>query len=357
MSLIESFKQKLNAPPVKSRSPGRLEILDKSVGGAAYLIRILFHLDDSTTPIGSPPPGPGLPGLNEAKTEAPNAIMEALANIARQNITAAPSSNVVPAATNSYNLPGVQPSVIPSAAAPPTPAQTQAALTAPYSAIPPVNAPGMPFQFPQLNQAPAQPAMPPASASAPAQGFPGIVAPGATPAAPAVAGMDPNLQQQVMLIQLLASQGIPYDKIPAIVASMQNNAGAAAASATPAPPTGQPPFATAWGQDSYRQGEARDRVDYNQVRSPNRYGNRSRSRSPPRHWDSPRGRSDRDYGVYGRDSPGRGRGSDYRQRSPHGRRGRSPTPPHDFTQPSGTKWVEYDRTLPSGSIKGMFLLL
>ena len=279
--------------------------------------------------------------------------MEALANIARQNITTAPSNNAVPAAASLYNLPGMQPGVVPPAAAPPTPAHTQATSSTPYSAVPPVNTPAMPFQFPQLGQVPTQPAMPPASASTPAQGFPGVVAPGATPAAPATAGMDPSLQQQVMLIQLLVSQGVPYDKIPAIVASMQNTTGAAAAAAAPVPAPGQSAYATAWGQDGYRQGDSRDRSDYNQVRSPDRYANRSRSRSPPRHWDSPRGRSDRDYGVYGRDSPGRGRGSDYRQRSPPGRRGRSPTPTHDFSQPPTTKWVDYDRTLPSGHIKGM----
>lgn len=313
-----------------------------------------FFPDESTTPVGTPPPGPGLPGLTQPKaptTEAPNAIMEALANIARQNITAAPSASAAPAPATTYSLPGVQPGIIPPTVTTPVPLQNQAT---PYPAAPPVNAPGMPFQFSQLSQPPAQAPVPPVTASAPPQGYPGVIAPGA-PAAPATAGMDPNLQQQVMLIQLLVSQGIPYDKIPALVATMQNNNGAAAAPTGPVAQPGQPPYAAAWGQDGYRHGDSHDGRDYSQVRSPNRYGNRSRSRSPQRHWDSPRGRSDREFGGYGRDSPGpgRGRNHDYRQRSPPGRRGRSPSPAQDYPPPPpATKWVDYDRTIPSGHIKG-----
>ncbi|KAK7747666.1 hypothetical protein SLS62_008992 [Diatrype stigma] len=319
--LIESFKQKLSAPAVKN---------------------------ESTTPVGTPPPGP-LPGLAEAKpstTEAPNAIMEALANIARQNITAAPSNHAVPAPATAYGVPGV----VPPTSLTSTPVQNQAA----FPTVPPVNAPGMPFQYPQLSQPPTQPPVLPVPASAPPQGFPGVVAPGVAPApAPQATGMDPTLQQQVMLIQLLASQGVPYDKIPALVASMQSTAGAAAAPAAPIPQPGQPPYGAAWGQDGYGHSESRDRSEYSQVRSPNRYANRSRSRSPQRHWDSPRGRNDRDYGSYHRDSPGPGRGrtQDYRQRSPPGRRVRSPSPQDDYPQPPATKWVDYDRTIPSGHIK------
>ncbi|KAJ8129240.1 hypothetical protein O1611_g4389 [Lasiodiplodia mahajangana] len=122
----------------------------------------------------------------------------------------------------------------------------------------------------------------------------------------------------------------------------------------PSAQPGQQPYGSSWGQESFRPDESRDR-SFNQVRSPPRYHDRSRSRSPPRQWDQ-RGR---DYGGYGPNSPGggrmddrdrRGRGSEYRQRSPPGRRGRSPTPPQDFPRP-GAKWVEIDRTLPAGHIK------
>ncbi|KAI1083838.1 hypothetical protein F5B20DRAFT_525586 [Whalleya microplaca] len=332
MTMIESFKQKLNALPAKN---------------------------ESTTPVGSPPPGPGLPGLPEAKpaaTEAPNAIMEALANIARQNITTTPSGNTIPAPNNPYNVPTTQTGAVLQ----PTPQLGQGQPPVSYAAVQqPVNVPGMPYSYPQPGQVPqAQTPVPPVTASSQVPGFPGV-APGVTPA-PA-AGVDPNVQQQFMLIKLLADQGIPFDKIPAIIAGLQNNNAAPPGppAAAAAPQVGQVPYAAgSWGQDTFQPNESRD-LGFQQVRSPNRFRNRSRSRSPPRHWDargSPRGR---DYGGYGRDSPGpgriddrdrRGRGSDYRQRSPPGRHGLSATPPHGFPHPT-PKWVDYDRSLAPGHIK------
>ncbi|KAI0378437.1 hypothetical protein F5Y04DRAFT_262053 [Hypomontagnella monticulosa] len=330
-SMIESFKEKLNTLPAKN---------------------------ESTTPIGSPPPGPGLPGLPENKptpTEAPNAIMEALANIARQNVTAAPVNSGVPA-PSTYSVPPAQTS---TAQPPALPLPQNQPPLVPYSAPQqPVNLPGMPYPFPQPGQVQAHTPVPPVTASNQPPSFPGVATGVAATPAP---GMDPNVQQQVMLIKLLADQGVPFDKIPAIIASMQNNSVAIPGStATPAaaPLVGQPPYAGSWGQaGGFRPDGTRDH-DFEQVRSPNRYRNRSRSRSPPRHWnerDSPRGRSDRDYSGYGRNSPGvgrmdRNRGAEYRQRSP-GRRGRTPSPPpHDFPNP-GVKWVDYDRTIPQGHIK------
>ncbi|KAI0882425.1 uncharacterized protein GGS22DRAFT_169367 [Annulohypoxylon maeteangense] len=331
LDMIESFKQKLT-PAAKS-----------------------------TTPPGSPPPGPGLPGLPETKsavTEAPNAIMEALANIARQNVTAAPVNNNVQAATSAYNVAPAQTSttrspVLPLGQGQPAPYST------PQQAV---NLPGMPYPFPQPGQVQAATPTPPVTASNLVPGFPGV-ATGAS-AAP-VSGMDPSLQQQVMIIKLLADQGVPFDKIPAIIAGMQSSSVAlppsTAAASAAAPPVGQPQYAGSWGQGAFQPVDPRDH-EFQQVRSP-RYRNRSRSRSPPRHWDtrdSPRGRADREYGNYGRNSPGlgrmddrdrRARGTDYRQRSP-GRRGRSPSPPNQgYPQPPATKWVEYDRTIPQGHIK------
>ncbi|KAF3070550.1 Rpb7-binding protein seb1 [Daldinia childiae] len=311
--------------------------------------------DESTTPVGSPPPGPGLPGLTENKphaVEAPNAIMEALANIARQNVTATPTNNNnVQAPASAYSVPPAQT----SAAQPPILPLTQSQPPVSYSAPPqqPVNLPGMyPFPQPGQVQTQAHTPVPQVNASNQAAGFPGVAS--AVPAAP-TPGMDPSVQQQVMLIKLLADQGVPFDKIPAIIASMQSNSISTPPAANPAavPPVGQPPYAGLWGQGGFRPEESRDH-EFQQVRSPNRYRNRSRSRSPQRHWDardSPRGRSDREYGSYGRNSPGLGRtgGTGYRQRSP-GRRGRSPSPAHGFPQPTA-KWVEFDRTIPQGHIK------
>ncbi|KAI1494647.1 hypothetical protein F5X96DRAFT_615778 [Biscogniauxia mediterranea] len=341
--MIESFKQKLTTLPIHN---------------------------ESTTPIGTPPPGPGLPGLPDNKTttsEAPNAIMEALANIARQNITAAPTANAVAASANPYSLPTAQPGAVQQPGFPMSQSHTPAPVAAPASAPNPysaalqsVNVPGMPYSFPQLGPAQTQPFVPPVTASSQAPGFPGVAPSAPSPAAGA--GMDPNLQQQVMLIKLLADQGIPLDKIPTIIAGLQAN-GSAAPSATPSaapvPQPGQIPYTGTWGQDGFRPDESRDR-SFHQVRSPNRYRNRSRSRSPPRQWDqrgSPRGR---EFGGFGRNSPGsgrmddrdrRGRAAEYRQRSPPGRRGRSPSPPQsEFSHP-GAKWVEFDRTIPQGHIK------
>ncbi|KAI0402174.1 hypothetical protein F4802DRAFT_577585 [Xylaria palmicola] len=340
MDMIESFKQKLSAPSVSQNK--------------------------STTPVGSPPPGASLLGLTETKpavAEAPNAIMEALANIARQNITAPPATVSVPSAATPFNMPTTQlGAVAQQHALPTTHGQTSTPIPTPFPAVvPPANASALPYPYtPQAqSQTPiqSQPFVPPATAGSQAAGFPGVV-PGAVPAA-AAGGVDPNVQQQVMLIKLLSDQGVPLEKIPLIIAGIQNGATGAAvppstSASAPQLQPGQQLYSSAWGQDSFRPDESRDR-SFNQVRSPPRYHDRSRSRSPPRHWDQ-RGR---EYGGFGPDSPGtgrvddrdrRGRGSEYRQRSPPGRRGRSPTPPQDFPRP-GAKWVEIDRSLPQGHIK------
>ncbi|OTB04349.1 hypothetical protein M426DRAFT_73512 [Hypoxylon sp. CI-4A] len=319
-SMIDSFKQRLNSASTKN---------------------------ESTTPAGSPPPGPGLPGLPDNKTgttEAPNAIMEALANIARQNITAGPASNAapVPAPVSAYSVTPVQTSTVQPPALPLT-------YSAPQQ---PAALPGMPF-FTQPTPAPIQSPITPVTAGNQHPSFPGAAANTPSTSTP---GLDASTQQQVMLIKLLADQGVPFDRIPAIIASMQSNSVGlppAPASAA-APPVGQPPYgAGSWGQGSYPPADSHEH-DFQQMRSP-RYRNRSRSRSPPRRWDahdSPRGR---DYGSYGRNSPNPGRADDrdrrgYRQRSP-GRGGRSSSVSHEFPQPPATKWVDYDRTMPQGHIK------
>lgn len=257
--------------------------------------------------------------------------MEALANIRRV------SSN-----NNNHSTPQ------PQQHHQPPPPQQSLPQYPPASAPPPVQVPGMPFPFPQLPQvqaqaqAPAQPSMPAAGFP---QGFPGM-APGGAPPNMAGGGGQ-NQMQSVMLIKTLVESGVPADKIPAIVAGlsgMQNNNGAPGSM----PQLGQTPYGGSWGgQDGYQQPPPRG---YDQPMSPGGYHNRSRSRSPPRQWGSGRGR-DRDYGGYGEDSPGRmddrnrrGRGSEYRQRSPPGRHDRTPSPPE-------TKWVDYEHNIPAGSIK------
>ncbi|KAL2684862.1 hypothetical protein Neosp_005953 [[Neocosmospora] mangrovei] len=333
MPMIESFKEKLNAPPQ----------------------------NESTTPPGSPPPSvlASFQGHSTAPPAAPalpapngSSILEALANIARQNTSAPPASAPLPAPTASYSLPASGPPQPVSSALPPVsyPPTSQ-----------PVNVPSLPFGLPQM-QMPGHSALPgvlPNNASNPPNpvggAVPGAPIPGAS--APGL-GLDPNTQQQILLIKALADQGVPFDKIPALIQSMTSGGAPGVASPgqqhLPLPQNSHVPGQPAWGGPLGKPDESRDR-DYAHVRSPPRYHGRSRSRSPDRGWGA-RGspRNGRDRMEYGHESPNRGRhddrrGGDYRQRSPPGRRGRSPTPPQDHSQ--GEKWIEFDPTLPSGHIK------
>lgn len=214
----------------------------------------------------------------------------------------------------------------------------------------------MPFALPQQlqGQNPA-PALPPSLANAfgAAQNAPGPALPGGQP-------LDQNTQQQIMLIKALADQGVPFDKIPALIQTL-TAAGAAGAGPAPPPasappnPYGAPahqswqPPAQSTQPPQHQPADPRDRFR-DAVRSPPRFGKRSRSRSPDRGWGS---RGDRDRGQsqnspHGDDRYGR-RGADYRQRSPQGRRGRSPSPADGF--PPIERWIEFDPSLPSGHIR------
>jgi len=329
--MLESFREKLSAPPQ----------------------------NDSTTPPGSPPtnalgsvrgsasatPAPSAPAAPPAPTGT--SVLEALANIARQN-TNAPANPPMPAPAASYSMPssGIPQPV--SSVMPPVsyPATSQ-----------PVSMPSMPYGLPHMaaqNGYAGSPLNNPSNP--PPNPLVGALS-GAAAAAPGL-GLDPNTQQQIMLIKALADQGVPFDKIPALIQSMTGGAVAGAV-----PPAQQPmpyaqnspvPAQPAWGAPSAKPDDSR-MSGYGHTRSPPRYNGRSRSRSPDRGWGA-RGspRNGRDRLDYGRDSPNRGRhddrrGSDYRQRSPHGHRGRSETPIHD--QGPAEKWVEYDSSLPSGHIK------
>lgn len=184
------------------------------------------------------------------------------------------------------------------------------------------------------------------------------------------AGLDPAIQNQLMLIKTLSDQGLGPDRIAAVIAAMGNQ-GPPLVGAGGIPP---PPQFAAQNQNQNAQNgfwgarpeESRDRNGFNDaVRSPpGRFRRRSRSRSPVRAWgarDSPNSRLQDDGFEYGRDSPGRNRGDDrgrgrggrvneYRQRSPP-RRGNSPTPPR--ANGGGKKWVEYDPSIGKANIKGM----
>ncbi|KAM0261982.1 hypothetical protein ACHAQJ_001988 [Trichoderma viride] len=339
-SMIESFKDKVNAP-----SPPK-----------------------STTPPGSPPAGLATSVQNQAqnKPAAPNgsSILEALANIARQNTSAAPSNQSIPALAASYGMPSAATNAPPASATPPGLSQALASsISQPHQSYPPttqpVNVSSLPFSLTQML---GQNALPGMSASASNPSNPYAAGSAAPPASGAGgAGLDPNVQQQIMLIKALADQGVPFDKIPALIQSMTaagTTAGGFPASQPPAPvpaaqgtfPSAQQPWAAA------ASGPTPDQGYQDSVRSP-RYRGRSRSRSPDRGW-GPRG-SPRGGREYGRNSPPRGgrmddrdrngrAGNEYRQRSPRGRHGRSPSPPNEF-QPE--KWIEFDPSLAPGNIK------
>ncbi|KAM0559492.1 hypothetical protein ACHAPJ_004522 [Fusarium lateritium] len=331
--MLESFREKLSAPPQ----------------------------NESTTPPGSPPPnlmasyrGSAAATPTPSASSAPPApngssILEALANIARQNTSAPPANPPLPAPAASYNMP---------ASGPPQPLSSAMPPVSYPPASQPVNVPSLPFGLPQMagqNGYAGTPLNNPSNPPNPINGaVPGASMPGA---AASGFGLDPNTQQQIMLIKALADQGIPFDKIPSLIQSMTGGAGAGAtppAQQAPFPQSSHVPGQQVWGGPSGKPEESR-MPGYGHTRSPPRYHGRSRSRSPDRGW-SARGspRNGRDRLDYGRDSPNHGRhddrrGGDYRQRSPHGHRGRSATPLHE--QGPEEKWVEYDSSLPSGHIK------
>ncbi|KAI9170972.1 Rpb7-binding protein seb1 [Paramyrothecium foliicola] len=331
-SMLDSFKEKLSAP------------------------RQATEPLNSTTPPGSPPASVlgSLQNLSAATAPAlptnGSSILEALANIARQNTTAAPSNPSLPAPAASYTMPSAAlPQPASSTYPPPQP-------PASYPSAPqPVNMPSLPFSLPQMLGQNAPPsAMPASNHSNP---YPGA------PPAPGSSGIDTNTQQQILLIKALADQGVPFDKIPALIQSMTGGS-SNLPNTQPPPAAAQNPYAPGqqpWGAPVPLPGDVRDRGYQDGLKSPPRYrGGRSRSRSPDRGWgarNSPRGGRDRS--EFARDTPPRGRhddrdrdgrrGNDYRQRSPQGRHGRSNSPSDDL--PQVEKWIEYDPSLPSGHIK------
>jgi protein NRD1 len=277
--------------------------------------------------------------------------MEALNNMVRQNITAASSNNGLqaqapaPVPDNSYNVPMTHNGSYQQQTLPVTHSQP----AYPFQAAPPphVNASAMSYAYPPQppihGQAPAFPA----SASNQPRLFPGVV-----PIPPPAAGIDPAVANQLQLIKLLVDQGVPEHTIPALLATMQNGFPTIPPAAVPLPPQpGQVAYSNSWGQAGARPDESRDHHDYD-ARTQDRYAKRSRSRSPPRHWesrDSPRGRNERRYDSHGNDSPGRGNdrgwGAKYRDRSP--------TPPSYDRPSTAQKWFTFDESIPKGHIKGM----
>jgi len=320
--MLESFKEKINAPPAPNAS---------------------------TTPPGSPPANIAASLGAKTSSAAPPAqnsqsILDALANIARQNTSAPASNPSLPAPTSSFNLASALSGLSQPASSSLPPSQPPQAASYPANSQPAVNMPAsLPFSIPQMiNQA-----------APPASNFPNVA--GANGAAAPGGALDPNTQQQILLIKALADQGIPFDKIPALIQSMTGAsiAGAPAPQVPQAPGSAQMPSyipGQAWGGAAPKPEPSRDWYGSENTRSP-KFEKRSRSRSPDRGWGN-RGspRNGRDRPDYGHNSPSRGRDDDrnarrgdYRARSPPRRRGQSPPP--------AEKWTDFDPKLPSGSIK------
>lgn len=200
----------------------------------------------------------------------------------------------------------------------------------------------------------------------------------AAPILPQGTGPTPEaLQQQLQILQALQAQGIPQDQWAPVLSVLLSTSGAAAA------PNLNFQAQPMWQQNNGgyagggRDDPSRDRNGFNDyVRSPSGRNRNPRSRSrsptgwdrrhdatPPRRRDSPvYGEYDGDpsgrnngRGSYGRQGRGKGSNNDFRQRSPapdRFRRSLSPRQQEVSLPPPGPKWVEYDRTLTEGTIKG-----
>ena len=368
--MLNGFKERLNAPNGKTPQSASIDrqCAGKTNFGDGSSNTFVSVAAQSTTPTGTPPqvssallgsahPGAAAAAAAPQDTSSILANLQALANLSKNN-SAGPAG--VPgqnAHTSNVSFPqaafpqNVQSAVNPASSMQPAPQ----AVSAPT----PVNngvysyGGGFPqnlFPSGQANQAPQQPAMPQNGAGG---------------------GAPDALQQQLSILSALKQQGIPESQWPALLSVLMAGANPVAA-ANQAQPTN-----VGGGRDD----ASRDhRNGYDQyVRSPpgGRYGDRARSRSrSPRGWDrrrdnSPR-RGRRDSPVYG--EYGAGRDRDHDRDRDHGRKGgrggdrqnrgdrfnrrspdrfrRSPSPRHDQLPAPGPKWVEYDNTLPKGTIKG-----
>ncbi|EPQ67804.1 Bgt-4476 [Blumeria graminis f. sp. tritici] len=317
----------------------------------------------TTTPPGSPPADlSSRLGLSNASNTAPtavsdtSAILAALANMARQS-TAGPTTNPQYQSQDApFNLPNAQniPSAQQSASSNHnflTPFQTP--LTAPVPATsytPQLNGPS--------NNTPTFSAQ--TNTFGNIQPVPQTISPPVPqPIAPA-AGLDPSVQQQLLLIKALSDQGFSPDKIAGIIAAVGNGGSIPSSQAfigqnqNPVSQNGQNVWAT-------KPEDSRERDNFEAARSPHRIRRRSRSRSPAG-WntrDSPIRRRDEPSAEHERGSPlpraddrnrGRSRATEYRQRSPqHLAHSLSPTNQSNTIN----KWVSHDSTIPKGSIKGM----
>ena len=318
----------------------------------------------STTPEGTPPKDyialNEQPALAAPPAQDTSAILKALADMAKTN-TAAPGASSQASSNNVTNAQNTYPQNVPSSVNQNGSVPHNQAVGVPgafNSAMPftgPSNTPNLAQTLTNMTNGQSM------------QGT-SMMPPGMTPEV---------FQQQLQLLQLLQAQGIPQEQWGPVLSAFMS--GAAGGATIP----GVNNAAYAAPQQSWQQNQgyggndsSRDRNGYNDqsMRSPlggNRH-QRSRSRSPsrwerrdvtpPRRRDSPvygdyRGNTTRDggRGDYGSQGGRRGQGESYHRRSPDRYR-RSPSPRQNNLPPSGPKWIEYDRTLGDGMIKGKRIL-
>ncbi|KAF2462348.1 hypothetical protein BDY21DRAFT_12216 [Lineolata rhizophorae] len=221
---------------------------------------------------------------------------------------------------------------------------------------------------------PAQPAQAPAAA-ANSNPFASLIPPQANQQ-PAAQQPAPETQGfQVQLVQELLQKQYGPEQIAQIFAALQN---AQLPGMAPAPSPAIAPDMTPSmshngpggnGNETYAQhySEGNRPADHNDAHDYQRHRHRSRSPDYRRRGSPPRNRRDSPtYGAYdpniaqsandgrpaehdrkGRGGRGRGRRDEYRQRSPPPQRSRQGGSP----KASGPKWVEFDKSLPSGCIK------
>jgi len=214
--MLNDFKEKLNAS-LQRKTHCTLphhqhdEILCSSESNGSG-----FYVDQSTTPPGSPPADlqrtfatqPAAPSAPVAATSAPS-ILEALANLARQNNSATstlapPVQHHTQAQDNSYNVSNAH-----NNSAQPASTLNQAI---PFPPVPPqpVNVPATFASQPQASSNGAQNYGSNQTIPNPFAAVPPVV--------PGV--LDPVVQQQLLLVKALADQGLPPDQIQGILARM-----------------------------------------------------------------------------------------------------------------------------------------
>ena len=357
--MLTSFKEKLNAPAPKGKASNGPVNFD---GGKTVSVRddsdtnFLHVVTQSTTPNGSPPQD-FIPLNKQANngavpttdTSAILANLQALADLAKKNTPTPAASGSTTQASNVTIPQNAFSQMMSSVNQAPMPAPSQA-----------VNVPGAGNGvYPYSGGISAMPNFPQSQSN----GQTNVLAPPLPmmPQGGHASVTAETLQQQLQILQALKAQGVPQDQWATVLSVlMSSGSGATGANPTPIP---QPNYGNYGGGAN---DQSRDRNGYDQyTRSPpNRYRN-NRSRSPPA-WDRrrepspPRRRDSPVYGEYGNEGRGGGRGRGngnanvFRQRSPDRYR-RSPSPRREdqTLPPPGPRYIEYDRSIGEGMIKGM----